>query len=957
MRRRLLWLAATWAIVATASLAASAGQRSFSVRLGDVHLGYFDGSGLSLWCCGHPMISQSSLCFHDGTWLPTYYNLPRDLDDIVVKSTPDGATLRIVGHPDSKAISVEHAITAKKDLTLRIDLDFQSKLDQPICLEFCALQISLVPLAGCPFQATAGNVVTRGTLPQVLQSANDIVATRLSEFSVESRLGTIRFRTDGGEPWLDVLDGRHRNWADPHNPVLWIGMLNRRHEPRVKRHLGLAVAFSHPVIEAAVPFRPAGKPAPPLPAADVVAPAPATAELPLIPAPKEVKAGSGKFTIRADTPIVVGEKAGEPDRRAAETLRRELKNTYGINARIATSAEVKSGAGAIVLGEPSLNPLAAAACRAAGVSVAAADPGPEGYVLAASPAAIVVAGCDRRGTYWGVQTLLQLLRAGPSGAATVSGVAIRDWPDFPMRIVDWSIRDKETGFQRRMIENLLARYKVNTLLLECQGIAWETHPELNPRGAKPKDVAELVRWANEHFIEVIPQIQSLGHCDDWLLQAHRELAENPQAPYDYCPSNPDTYKLLFDLYGEVEKIFHPRYFHVGHDELSPDFGTCPRCKGKSPAQLFAGDVRKLRDYWAQRSVPIILWGDMLLDAAKLPGAQGSFNGGRPLQVGDALPLLPKDVIISDWHYGDNYTEFPSLARFKSFGLRTIATPWALPGNIWNFTRAARRGGSLGVIGSTWCDVSGPERDPDCLVRSVRYLAPLVYTADCMWSVGRRPPGALPYDPGERFLAAIAPENLPRGGRSSAGFLVDLGPYGTRSLWDTPDGAGWLGYGPRQDLSALPTGRIRLAGSEFLVSPGPAGAVMLWGTYAGKAKLPQELSGIAIEKRAAELLFLNVCGWPTNPGEKVGFCRVNYADGSAEEIPLVQGKNIADPAYPLWTTVARPAWQGKMPDGTPVKAFAFAWKNPHVEREIRSLDFVSTGTRASPTLLGLSVVSP
>jgi len=56
-------------------------------------------------------------------------------------------------------------------------------------------------------------------------------------------------------------------------------------------------------------------------------------------------------------------------------------------------------------------------------------------------------------------------------------------------------------------------------------------------------------------------------------------------------------------------------------------------------------------------------------------------------------------------------------------------------------------------------------------------------------------------------------------------------------------------------------------------------------------------------------------------------------------------------------VARPAWQGKMPDGTPVKAFAYAWKNPHVEREISSIDFVSAGTRASPTLLGLSVVNP
>jgi hypothetical protein len=921
-----------------------------------MQLGYFEGSGLSLWCCGHPMISQSSLCFHDGTWLRTYYNLPRDLSDIVVRSTPDSATLRIVGRPDATSLSVEHTITAKKDRTLRIELDFESKLDQPVCLEFCALQISLVPLAGCPFKATAGKVVTSGTLPQVLQGSNDVLAYRLSEFSVESRLGTILFRTDGGEPWLDILDGRHRNWADPHNPVLWIGMLNRRHDPHVKQHLGLTVSFSGPRTEAPSKFQPTGQPSDPIAVADLVAP-PSKVASPLIPAPKEVKGMGGTFAIRSTTPILIGEKANDLDRRAAEALRRELATTYGIKANIVTSAEVKRWEGAVVLGEPSLNPLSAEACRAAGMSVNAKDPGREGYVLAASPSGVVVAGCDRQGTYWGVQTLLQLLTANADGNAVVHGMKIRDWPDFPLRAVHWNIREKDTGFQRRMIENVLARYKVNTLVLECESIAWETHPELNRQGATPKDVADIVRWANEHFIEVIPQVQSLGHCDDWLFPVHRELAENPQAPYSYCPSNPDTYKLLFDLYGEVERIFHPRYVHIGHDEMNADFGICPRCKGRSPAQLFADDVRKLRDYWAQRGATVILWGDMLLDPAKLPGGHGSFNGGLPLRIGDALPLLPKDVIISDWHYGDDFTDFQSLAMFKANGLRTIATPWTLPGNIWNFTRAARRGGSLGVIGSTWCGVGGPEREPDCLIRSLRYLAPMIYTADCMWSVGRRAPNTLPYDPGERFLAAVAPESASGVVRSPSGFLVDLAPYCTRSLRDKPDASGWLGYGPRQDLSTFPTGRVRLAGSEFLVSPGPLSAIMLWGKYAGKAKLPQEVKGIAIRKRAAGLLFLHVCGWPTDPGEKVGAYRVNYTDGSAEEIPLVHGKNIADPTYPLLATVARPAWQGKTPDGTPVKAFAYAWKNPHVEREISSIDFVSAGTRASPTLLGLSVVNP
>jgi hypothetical protein len=913
-------------------------------------------NGLGLRYRGVPLITKSTATFHDGKWQRTYYAFPGQVAEVIAEPQPKSRTLRMVGHTADGSLAVEQVVTANSDRTMKVDFIFELKTDQPMAVEYCTLQVPVSPLLGCPFTATTGAGVKKGVMPYVCEGPNAHLARNASQFAIDSRFGKIEMRTDGDEPWLTVLDARKRSWADPQKPVLWIGTSLPKLQPHVKQHLGLTLTLPALAVASPGKFQPDGQPAAPVAVADLVA-RPAASVAAIIPAPKRIKNLGGAFTIRSTTPIVVGEKADQRDRRAAEILQHELEVKFGVKLQVTTSAQVKQWQGAMVIGEPGLNPLSIAACRAAGVAVDAKDPGEEGYVLLASPGGVVVAGSDQRGTYWGVQTLLQLLQRGDDGSVTVSGVSIRDWPDFAMRAAHWGISGKETGFQRRMIEGVLARHKINTLFLECESIAWESHPELNPQGTKPADVADLVRWANEHFIEVIPQIQSLGHCEYWLLKTHPELAENPASPYNSCPSNPETYRLLFDLYREVEAIFHPRYFHIGHDELNNDFGICPRCKGKSPSQLFADEVQKLHDYWAERKVPIMLWSDMLLAPTEELRKQGACNGGPPLNIAEALPKLPKDVIICDWHYRDKFEEFPSLAIFKAAGLRVIATPWSRLGNIWNFSRAAKSGGVMGMMGSTWCGVDGSEQEPNCLVRGFEYLYPLIYTADCMWNVGQRAPDALPYDPAQRFLSAVTPELFPSENKASSGFLVDLRPYCTCSLSDKSDSPGWLGYGPDRDLSSFSTGRVRLAGSEFLISPGHRNAVMLWGFYAGKAKLPREVNGIAIQKRCEGLLFLHVCGWGGERGQKVGEYRVKYSDGSTETLPIVYGKNIAEATYPSPLPAARTAWEGTMGDGSPVRVYVYAWKNPHAEREISAVDFISSGTHVTPTLIGLSIVGP
>lgn len=918
------------------------------VRVGDVALG-FGGSGLKIWYKDEQLTTVSDADFHEGHFRQHYCYIPRDVTDVKVESGPDSKTLRMIVEPIDKSVRAEYTATARADNTVIIDLVFELKRDMPMCVHYCAMKIVTPPIVGCPFTAKAAGKGRRGIVPLVCpdDGGKRMLASRASEFTVESRLGTIALRTEDGGRWLDVLDARKQSWATPDNPLFWIGCFRENLKQGVKQRLSLVMKFSGAPTPAVAGFKSVGSPAPPVAVPDVVIPAVPTVK-PLIPAPKEMTEESGIFNISPATRIVVGKDAAPEDRRAAELVRAELFDRFGVKATVRTSAQSKDWRRGIVIGEPWLNPVAEAACKALGLTVTKENPGPEGYVLGASPSGVVVAGCDRRGTYWGVQTLLQLLRPAKEGHATVACVKIRDWPDFEMRAVHWGCYGKETGFQRRMVERLLARHKVNTLFIECHSSRWLTEPE-----QWGSVLAELVRLADEHFIEVIPNIQSFGKAR-WMLGRHPELAEKPNSRM-YCPSNPGTYKVMFDVYREVEKAFRSRFVHIGHDELGRDIGICPRCKGKSPAELFAAEVRKLRDYWAERNVTTMMWGDMLLDVGRLPGGLDACNGGPPLDIADAIDKIPKDVIICDWHYGAGYKQFSSIDYFQRHGFRVVAVPWYRLPNIWNLTRAAKKAKTMGVMAGTFYSVNGPEVEPDCLARSFPYLYPLVYSADCMWNAGKRAPDALPYDTAKRFLSALYPQ--PAGGPPRPGFLVDLSPYCTQALADKPEAPGWLGYGHTRDLSSLPTGRVRLGGTTFLVPSGERNAVMLWGTYAGKAALPVEVKGIAIGKRAAKLLFLHVCGWAAKPGERVGAYRVHYADGTRTDIPLVYARNIAEATHPSILVSARTAWQGEMGDGTPAKVYLYQWDNPNPEKRISAIDFVSAKTRAAPVLLGLSVVSP
>jgi N-acetyl-beta-hexosaminidase len=247
----------------------------------------------------------------------------------------------------------------------------------------------------------------------------------------------------------------------------------------------------------------------------------------------------------------------------------------------------------------------------------------------------------------------------------------------------------------RFINEELAPRNVNTLILRVDyRYEFKSHPELVDSFALSKgDVKKLVNACKKNNIRIIPQINLLGH-QSWanhtnkLLTVYPQFDETPEVKMpekyvwpnpdnlyckSYCPLHPDLHKVLFDIIDEICDAFETNAFHAGMDEifyLGEDH--CPRCAGRDKAELFAGEVRTIDDHLAQKNRQLWIWGDRLIDG-KTTGLgiwEASYNNTYR-----AVDMIPKDVVICDWHY-ERADKTPVYFAMK--GLHVITCPWRRP---------------------------------------------------------------------------------------------------------------------------------------------------------------------------------------------------------------------------------------------------------------------------------------
>ncbi len=302
------------------------------------------------------------------------------------------------------------------------------------------------------------------------------------------------------------------------------------------------------------------------------------------------------------------------------------------------------------------------------------------------------------------------------------GVFGQELPPLPIRGLHLAApAPDEMADCLRFIREALPKEGVNVLVIEFNyRYKFTKRPEVTDSDALSRDdVKALVDACKGAGVRLIPQINLLGH-QSWagttfgLLRSHPEFDETPGKYPDnkdiycrsYCPLHPGIHEVLFDLIDELIDACQADAFHIGMDEvflLGED--DCPRCKGKNKAELFAGEVKAIRDHLAKSGKTIWMWGDRLLDGdvTGLGKWEAATNATEP-----AIRMIPKDIVLCDWHYE---SAVPTAAHFAIEGFPVVFSAWRRPrvalGQL-ELIRQARMASppeiasrSLGVLQTTW----------------------------------------------------------------------------------------------------------------------------------------------------------------------------------------------------------------------------------------------------------------
>ena len=259
---------------------------------------------------------------------------------------------------------------------------------------------------------------------------------------------------------------------------------------------------------------------------------------------------------------------------------------------------------------------------------------------------------------------------------------------------------------------------LNVLILEVDyNFAFESHPELR-MGDKPitgEGARKFAKTCQDLGIRLIPQFNCLGH-QSWakstftLLTRYPELDLTPGAFANneglYCrewdPLNPKVNEIIFPMLDELIDAFEADALHVGMDEVFL-IGSehSPSTKGKNPAEVFAKAVNDLHEHLVKkRKVEMLMWGDRLINGKvyKYGDWESATNGTAP-----AIDLIPKDIILCDWHYEMRDT-YPSVPMFAAKGFRVWPCGWNkvdASNALIRYSRDLNNSNMLGHLFTTW----------------------------------------------------------------------------------------------------------------------------------------------------------------------------------------------------------------------------------------------------------------
>ena len=343
--------------------------------------------------------------------------------------------------------------------------------------------------------------------------------------------------------------------------------------------------------------------------------------------------------------------------------------------------------------------------------------GDEEYVLDTRGGKILLRGGSQAGLFYGRQTLMQIvsqLRA--AGADSIPGMKIQDKPAFAYRGAHLDCcRHIFTIDEIKTYIDILALHKLNVLhwhLTDDQGWRAEIkrYPRLTEVGSIRKEtlvghygsdtydgtpyggyytqdeMREIVRYAAERFITVIPEIEMPGHASAALASYPELGCRGKDYPYIvqttwgvfpevFCAGNPETVTFLERVLDEICDVFPSEYIHIGGDEAPrSEWENCPLCQAQMrvkgytrEAELQSYLITTIETYLAGKGRKIIGWDEILDGGVSQSATVMSWRGPKG---GIAAAKLGNDVIMTpnSHYYLDYYQTADPAGNSEPLGI-------------------------------------------------------------------------------------------------------------------------------------------------------------------------------------------------------------------------------------------------------------------------------------------------
>jgi len=706
----------------------------------------------------------------------------------------------------------------------------------------------------------------------------------------------------------------------------------------------------------------------------------------IFPEPREISAAGKGFVLDNQVTIAIPAAASHEDLFLAHFLADELGDRFAMHLKTERVTHLESGRRMILMGSAA-NPLVAAYCAQNHIEVSAQNPGAEGYVLVVSANVVLVAGSDDQGAFYGLQSLRQLA-SNENGQLEFRGVRVRDWPDKPFRGLKLYLPGRNNiPFFKRFIRDFMALYKYNALIMEMNAsMRLDSHPELNsgwlefardvnfsrrnyPPGMphelvpnsshqdtadggflEKEEVADLARWVRQNHIELIPELPAFTHSY-YLLSRHKELAEVPgeKWPDTYCPSNPQSYELLFAVYDEYIDLLKPKIIHAGHDELFAPVGLCPLCGSKDIGERYGEDVRKIHDHLAAKGIQLAVWGDMLLQDVRGVGLQESHapDGWKYYAAGGMTReqverLIPKDTLIFNWFWDETKGE-QTEAQLDQMGFKQIYGNFT--SGIRNYEKRSKRATIIGGAPSAWFATNENGFGKEM-------MADFIGCSTILWN-GKVIDG--------KELSGVIQSMVPeirvrlRGNPPPSQTETSLGPVDIQASFNQGSSEPKLGL----DLSGMKSGMVSPGKISFdLNASGAKKAILIAADGKESSGLSKE-ADIRIGVDATSLIFLHATAKPAanlesfrliydpeDTADMLGWYEVVYEDGFVITIPIRYGVNIAEWNWDKRSSSHDYAYGADAVEvgeskSSPITFFAFEWVNPRLGKVIKEVRLKGT----------------